>query len=182
MAFALTRGFSRATSPTCNFLGRYDAGDALIFCCRWRSSSPSAGRARRAATLTGALERRRWKGPSRSFHAVRSRAGSHQGTWHHGGGLLQRQCRRIRSKTQRFSNMLEIWAILVVPFATAFALRPVRVGDERQGRAIVVAMSIGLGRHPRRLLGGGGGQSLLTSLRRSDRRQYGGKETRFASR
>jgi K+-transporting ATPase ATPase A chain len=40
--------------------------------------------------------------------------------------------------------MLEIWAILVVPFATAFAFGRA-VGDERQGRAIVVAMSIVLG-------------------------------------
>src|ERR1019366_10227619 len=61
-----------------------------------------------------------------------------------GGGFFNANSAHPFENPNAFSNMLEIWAILVIPFATVFAFGRA-VGDERQGRAIVVAMSIVLG-------------------------------------
>ena len=105
-------------------------------------------------TLTGALEATTLEGAKQviSIGPVASQEAIKElGT--NGGGFFNANSAHPFENPNAFSNMLEIWAILVVPFATVFAFGRA-VGDERQGRAIVVAMcDRARGRHRRRLLG-----------------------------
>ncbi|HEY8136684.1 MAG TPA: potassium-transporting ATPase subunit KdpA, partial [Methylocystis sp.] len=146
MAFALTRGFSRATSPT---VGNFwvDMTRATLYILLPLAVVVALALVALGApqTLTGALEATTLEGakqvisigPVASQEAVKELGAN-------GGGFFNANSAHPFENPNAFSNMLEIWAILVVPFATAFAFGRA-VGDERQGRAIVVAMSIVLG-------------------------------------
>jgi len=58
-----------------------------------------------------------------------------------GGGFLNANSAHPFENPDAFSNMLEIWALLVVPVAAVLAFGR-SVGDVRQGRAILAAMGI----------------------------------------
>ena len=146
MAFALTRGFSRATSPT---VGNFwvDMTRATLYILLPLAVVVALALVALGApqTLTGALEATTLEGVKQviSIGPVASQEAIKElGT--NGGGFFNANSAHPFENPNAFSNMLEIWAILVVPFATAFAFGRA-VGDERQGRAIVVAMSIVLG-------------------------------------
>ena len=146
MAFALTRGFSRATSPT---VGNFwvDMTRATLYILLPLAVVVALALVMLGApqTLTGALEATTLEGAKQviSIGPVASQEAIKElGT--NGGGFFNANSAHPFENPNAFSNMLEIWAILVVPFATAFAFGRA-VGDERQGRAIVVAMSIVLG-------------------------------------
>ena len=146
MAFALTRGFSRATSPT---VGNFwvDMTRATLYILLPLAVVVALALVMLGApqTLTGAFEATTLEGAKQviSIGPVASQEAIKElGT--NGGGFFNANSAHPFENPNAFSNMLEIWAILVVPFATAFAFGRA-VGDERQGRAIVVAMSIVLG-------------------------------------
>ena len=146
MAFALIRGFSRATSPT---VGNFwvDMTRATLYILLPLAVVVALALVALGApqTLTGALEATTLEGAKQviSIGPVASQEAIKElGT--NGGGFFNANSAHPFENPNAFSNMLEIWAILVVPFATAFAFGRA-VGDERQGRAIVVAMSIVLG-------------------------------------
>jgi K+-transporting ATPase ATPase A chain len=146
MAFALTRGFSRATSPT---VGNFwvDMTRATLYILLPLAVVVALALVALGApqTLTGALEATTLEGAKQviSIGPVASQEAIKElGT--NGGGFFNANSAHPFENPNAFSNMLEIWAILVVPFATVFAFGRA-VGDERQGRAIVVAMSIVLG-------------------------------------
>jgi len=146
MAFALTRGFSRATSPTVgNFWVDMTRGTLYILLPLAVVVALALVALGAPQTLTGALEATTLEGAKQviSIGPVASQEAIKElGT--NGGGFFNANSAHPFENPNAFSNMLEIWAILVVPFATAFAFGRA-VGDERQGRAIVVAMSIVLG-------------------------------------
>ncbi len=146
MAFALTRGFSRATSPT---VGNFwvDMTRATLYILLPLAVVVALALVMLGApqTLTGAFEATTLEGAKQviSIGPVASQEAIKElGT--NGGGFFNANSAHPFENPNAFSNMLEIWAILVIPFATAFAFGRA-VGDERQGRAIVVAMSIVLG-------------------------------------
>ncbi len=58
-----------------------------------------------------------------------------------GGGFLNANSAHPYENPNAWSNLIEIWAILIVPFASVLAFGRA-VGDERQGRAILVTMAI----------------------------------------
>lgn len=58
-----------------------------------------------------------------------------------GGGFFNANSAHPFESPNAWSNMLEIWALLVIPFATAFALGRA-VLDFRQGRAIAITMGL----------------------------------------
>jgi K+-transporting ATPase ATPase A chain len=58
-----------------------------------------------------------------------------------GGGFFNANSAHPFENPNVWSNMIEIWAILVVPFASVLAFGRA-VGDQRQGRAILVTMGI----------------------------------------
>ncbi|MGH6845173.1 MAG: potassium-transporting ATPase subunit KdpA, partial [Methylocella sp.] len=58
-----------------------------------------------------------------------------------GGGFFNANSSHPFENPNAISNVLEIWSLLVIPFATVFAFGRA-VLDERQGRAIVTAMGI----------------------------------------
>jgi K+-transporting ATPase ATPase A chain len=146
MAFALTRGFSRAMSPT---VGNFwvDMTRATLYILLPLAVVVAVALVALGApqTLTGALEATTLEGVKQviSIGPVASQEAIKElGT--NGGGFFNANSAHPFENPNAFSNMLEIWAILVVPFATVFAFGRA-VGDERQGRAIAVAMSIVLG-------------------------------------
>jgi K+-transporting ATPase ATPase A chain len=146
VAFALTRGFSRATSPT---VGNFwvDMTRATLYILLPLAVVVALALVALGApqTLTGALEATTLEGVKQviSIGPVASQEAIKElGT--NGGGFFNANSAHPFENPNAFSNMLEIWAILVIPFATVFAFGRA-VGDERQGRAIVVAMSIVLG-------------------------------------
>ena len=146
IAFALTRGFSRAVSPT---VGNFwvDMTRATLYILLPLAIVVAIALVALGApqTLTGAVEATTLEGAKQiiSMGPVASQEAIKElGT--NGGGFFNANSAHPFENPNAFSNMLEIWAILVVPFATVFAFGRA-VGDERQGRAIAVAMSIVLG-------------------------------------
>jgi K+-transporting ATPase ATPase A chain len=146
MAFALTRGFSRAASPT---VGNFwvDMTRATLYILLPLAIAVALALVALGApqALTGAFEATTLEGAKQviSIGPVASQEAIKElGT--NGGGFFNANSAHPFENPNAFSNMLEIWAILVVPFATVFAFGRA-VGDERQGRAIAVAMSIVLG-------------------------------------
>src|SRR5208337_1156636 len=146
MAFALVRGFARAESPTVgNFwvdLTRATLYVLLPLAIFVALALVAFGTPQ---TLAGSIEATTLEGAKQiiSIGPVASQEAIKElGT--NGGGFFNANSAHPFENPNAFSNMLEIWALLVVPFATVFAFGRA-VGDERQGRAIVVAMSIVLG-------------------------------------
>jgi K+-transporting ATPase ATPase A chain len=143
MAFALVRGFARAESPT---LGNFwvDLTRATLYVLLPLAfllaialvalGAPQTLRATvEAATLEGATQIISL-GPVASQEAIKE-----LGT--NGGGFFNVNSAHPFENPNAISNLLEIWALLVIPFAVVFAFGGL-VRDPRQGRAIVVAMLI----------------------------------------
>jgi len=143
MAFALVRAFARAASPT---VGNFwvDMTRATLYLLLplaivvalllLLSGVPQtlAG-AVDATTLEGAKQTISI-GPVASQEAIKE-----LGT--NGGGFFNANSAHPYENPNAFSDMLEIWALLVIPVATVFAFGRA-VGDQRQGRAVLVAMGI----------------------------------------
>ena len=143
MAFALTRGFSRAESKT---VGNFwvDMSRATLYLLLPLAVVVAVALVALGVpqTLAGAIEASTLEGakqliaigPVASQEAIKE-----LGT--NGGGFFNSNSAHPFENPNAFSNMLEIWAILVIPFATVFAFGRA-VFDERQGRAIAIAMTI----------------------------------------
>jgi len=143
MAFALVRGFARAESPTVgNFwvdLTRATLYVLLPLAIIVALALVALGTPQ---TLAGSVEATTLEGAKQiiSIGPVASQEAIKElGT--NGGGFFNANSAHPYESPNAFTNMLEIWAILVVPFASVFAFGRT-VFDFRQGRAIAIAMSI----------------------------------------
>ena len=136
MAFALVRAFARSTRDDGRqFLGRYDPRRRSTCCCRCRSSSRwsssrSACRRRSPArststTLEGAKQTISL-GPMASQEAIKE-----LGT--NGGGFFNANSAHPFENPNAWSNMLEIWSLLLVSVRLRHRLRP--RGRRRHARA-----------------------------------------------
>ncbi|MEF3365379.1 potassium-transporting ATPase subunit KdpA [Methylocystis sp. 9N] len=143
MAFALARGFARAESPT---VGNFwvDLTRATLYVLLPISIVVALVLVALGVpqTLQGSIEASTLEsakqvlsiGPVASQEAIKE-----LGT--NGGGFFNANSAHPFESPSALSNMLEIWALLVIPFATAFAFGR-SVVDFRQGRAIAIAMLI----------------------------------------
>ena len=143
MAFALVRGFARAESPTVgNFwvdLTRATLYVLLPLAIIVALALVAFGTPQ---TLAGSVEATTLEGAKQiiSIGPVASQEAIKElGT--NGGGFFNANSAHPYENPNAFTNMLEIWAILVVPFASVFAFGRA-VFDFRQGRAIAIAMGI----------------------------------------
>ena len=143
MAFALVRGFARAESPT---VGNFwvDLTRATLYVLLPISIVVALALVALGVpqTLAGSIEATTLEGAKQiiSIGPVASQEAIKElGT--NGGGFFNANSAHPFENPNAFSNMLEIWALLVIPFATVFAFGRA-VGDFRQGRAIVITMSI----------------------------------------
>jgi K+-transporting ATPase ATPase A chain len=143
MAFALVRGFARAESPTVgNFwvdLTRATLYVLLPLAIVVALALVALGTPQ---TLAGSFEATTLEGAKQiiSIGPVASQEAIKElGT--NGGGFFNANSAHPYESPNAFTNMLEIWAILVVPFASVFAFGRA-VFDFRQGRAIAIAMGI----------------------------------------
>ena len=143
MAFALVRGFARAESPTVgNFWA--DLTRATLYVLLPISIVVALALVALGSpqTLAGSFEATTLEGAKQvvSIGPVASQEAIKElGT--NGGGFFNANAAHPYENPNAFSNMLEIWAILVIPFASVFAFGRA-VLDFRQGRAIAIAMSI----------------------------------------
>ncbi|TLG75565.1 potassium-transporting ATPase subunit KdpA [Methylocystis sp. B8] len=143
MAFALVRGFSRAESPT---VGNFwvDLTRATLYVLLPMSvvvalvlialGVPQTLQGSIEATTLEGAKQAIAIGPMASQEAIKE-----LGT--NGGGFFNANSAHPFESPNAFSNMLEIWALLVVPLALAFAFGRA-VLDHRQGRAIAITMMI----------------------------------------
>lgn len=143
MAFALVRGFSRAESTT---VGNFwvDLTRSTLYVLLPLSIIVALVLVALGVpqTLVGSVEATTLEGakqiisigPMASQEAIKE-----LGT--NGGGFFNANSAHPFESPNAWSNMLEIWALLVIPFATAFAFGRT-VFDFRQGRAIAVTMFI----------------------------------------
>jgi len=146
MAFALVRGFARAESPT---VGNFwvDMTRATLYLLLPLAIVVALALVALGVpqTLEGAVEATTLEGSSQmiSIGPVASQEAIKElGT--NGGGFFNANSAHPFENPNALSNMLEIWALLVIPFASVFAFgRAVR--DARQGHAIAIAMAIVLG-------------------------------------
>lgn len=143
MAFALVRGFARGESPT---VGNFwvDLTRATLYVLLPLSivvalvlvalgvPQTLAGSVE-ATTLEGAKQAIAL-GPVASQEAIK-------GLGTNGGGFFNANSAHPFENPNALSNMLEIWALLIVPFSSVFAFGRM-VLDPRQGRAIATAMGI----------------------------------------
>ncbi|MGA3064607.1 MAG: potassium-transporting ATPase subunit KdpA [Methylocystis sp.] len=141
MAFALVRGFARAESPTVgNFwvdLTRATLYVLLPLAIVVALALVALGTPQ---TLAGSVEATTLEGAKQiiSIGPVASQEAIKElGT--NGGGFFNANSAHPYESPNAFTNMLEIWAILVVPFASVFAFGRAVF---RQGRAIAIAMGI----------------------------------------
>ncbi len=142
-AFALIRAFSRAESKT---LGNFwvDMTRATLYLLLPMAAPVSLALVALGVpqTLQGALDASTLEGAKQiiSIGPVASQEAIKQlGT--NGGGFFNANSAHPFENPSAWSNILEIWALLVIPFATVFAFGRA-VLDQRQGRAIAIAMSI----------------------------------------
>jgi K+-transporting ATPase ATPase A chain len=143
MAFALVRGFARAESSTVgNFwvdLTRATLYVLLPLAIIVALALVALGTPQ---TLAGSFETTTLEGAKQiiSIGPVASQEAIKElGT--NGGGFFNANSAHPYESPNAFTNMLEIWSILVVPFASVFAFGRA-VFDFRQGRAIAIAMGI----------------------------------------
>jgi K+-transporting ATPase ATPase A chain len=143
MAFALVRAFARSTSTT---VGNFwvDMTRVVLYVLLPLSivvalvmvalgvPQTLAGSVD-VTTLEGAKQTLAF-GPMASQEAIKE-----LGT--NGGGFVNANSAHPFENPNAWSNMLEIWSLLLVPFASVIAFGRA-VGDFRQGRAILVAMGI----------------------------------------
>ena len=142
-------------------------------CCRCPSSSRSCSRARASCrTSTGHRGAR-----PRGRDAVDPRRpdrepGGDQGARDERRRARTTRTRRIRSRTPTpFTNLLEIFALLLIPFALTYAYGRL-VKDQRQGWAIFAAMSCSGRRGWRRDVLRGRGQPAIEALGGRGRRTW----------
>jgi potassium-transporting ATPase potassium-binding subunit len=143
IAFALIRAFSRAESKT---LGNFwvDMTRATLYLLLPMAIVFSLVLVALGVpqTLQGSLEATTLEGAKQviSIGPVASQEAIKElGT--NGGGFFNANAAHPFENPNAWTNILEIWALLVIPFATVFAFGRA-VLDPRQGRAIVVAMSL----------------------------------------
>jgi potassium-transporting ATPase potassium-binding subunit len=143
MAFALVRGFARAESPT---VGNFwvDLTRATLYVLLPLAIFVSLALVALGSpqTLAGSFEATTLEGAKQvvSIGPVASQEAIKElGT--NGGGFFNANAAHPYENPNAFTNMLEIWAILVIPFASVFAFGRA-VLDFRQGRAIAIAMGI----------------------------------------
>src|SRR5208337_3518366 len=143
MAFALVRGFARAESPTVgNFwvdLTRATLYVLLPLAIFVALALVAFGTPQ---TLAGSIEATTLEGVKQitSIGPVASQEAIKElGT--NGGGFFNANSAHPFENPNAFTNMLEIWALLVIPFATVLAFGRA-VCDIRQGRAIAITMGI----------------------------------------
>lgn len=143
MAFALVRGFSRAESPT---VGNFwvDLTRSTLYVLLPLSIIVALILVALGVpqTLAGSVEATTLEGAKQviSVGPVASQEAIKElGT--NGGGFFNVNSAHPFENPNAWSNMLEIWALLVIPFATAFAFGRA-VSDFGQGRAIAVTMLI----------------------------------------
>jgi len=143
MAFALVRAFARSTSTT---VGNFwvDMTRVVLYVLLPLSivvalvmvalgvPQTLAGSVD-VTTLEGAKQTLAF-GPMASQEAIKE-----LGT--NGGGFVNANSAHPFENPNAWSNMLEIWSLLLVPFASVIAFGRA-VGDFRQGRAILVAMGV----------------------------------------
>ena len=176
MAFALVRGFSRAESPTIgNFWVDLTRGTLYVLLPLSVIVALVLVALGVPQTLAGSLEATTLEGAKQAISIgpmASQEAIKELGT--NGGGFFNANSAHPFESPNAWSNMLEIWALLVIPFATAFALGRA-VLDFRQGRAIAITMGIVLVAGVcSRLLVGSRRQSFTdVDRRRSFAREYG---------
>lgn len=143
MAFALVRGFARSESST---VGNFwvDLTRATLYVLLPMSivlalalvalGVPQTLAASVQATTLEGIDQVIAFGPVASQEAIKE-----LGT--NGGGFFNANSAHPFENPNALSNMLEIWALLVIPFASVFAFGRA-VLDARQGRAVATAMGI----------------------------------------
>jgi len=143
MAFALVRGFSRAESPT---VGNFwvDLTRSTLYVLLPLSIVVALALVALGVpqTLQGSVEATTLEGAKQTLAigpVASQEAIKELGT--NGGGFFNANSAHPFESPNALSNMLEIWALLVIPFATAFAFGRA-VFDYRQGRAIAITMMI----------------------------------------
>ncbi len=143
MAFALVRGFSRAESPT---IGNFwvDLTRSTLYVLLPMSIVVALALVALGVpqTLQGSIEATTLEGAKQTLAigpVASQEAIKELGT--NGGGFFNANSAHPFESPNALSNMLEIWALLVIPFATAFAFGHA-VFDCRQGRAIAITMMI----------------------------------------
>ena len=143
MAFALVRGFARAESPTVgNFWVDLTRGTLYVLLPISIVVALALVALGSPQTLAGSFEATTLEGAKQivSIGPVASQEAIKElGT--NGGGFFNANAAHPYENPNAISNMLEIWALLVIPFAAVFAFGRA-VFDFRQGRAIVIAMGI----------------------------------------
>ncbi|MGJ0511054.1 potassium-transporting ATPase subunit KdpA [Methylocystis sp.] len=143
MAFALVRGFSRAESPT---IGNFwvDLTRSTLYVLLPMSIVVALALVALGVpqTLQGSIEATTLEGAKQTLAigpVASQEAIKELGT--NGGGFFNANSAHPFESPNALTNMLEIWALLVIPFATAFAFGRA-VFDYRQGRAIAITMMI----------------------------------------
>ena len=143
MAFALVRGFARAESSTVgNFWVDLTRGTLYVLLPLSIVVALVLVALGVPQTLAGSVEATTLEGAKQiiSIGPVASQEAIKElGT--NGGGFFNANSAHPYESPNAISNLLEIWALLVVPFALAFAFGRA-VFDFRQGRAIAITMLI----------------------------------------
>jgi potassium-transporting ATPase potassium-binding subunit len=143
MAFALVRGFARTESPTVgNFWVDLTRSTLYVLLPLSVAFSLVLVALGIPQTLAGSIEATTLEGAKQiiSIGPVASQEAIKElGT--NGGGFFNANAAHPFENPNAVSNTLEIWALLVIPFATVFAFGRA-VADFRQGRAIVITMGI----------------------------------------
>jgi len=143
MAFALVRGFARTESPTVgNFWVDLTRGTLYLLLPISIVVALAMVALGVPQTLAGSVEATTLEGAKQviSIGPVASQEAIKElGT--NGGGFFNANSSHPFESPNALSNILEIWALLVIPFATVFAFGRA-VLDFRQGRAIAITMGI----------------------------------------
>lgn len=143
MAFALVRGFSRSESPTVgNFWADLTRTTLYVLLPLSIVISLALVVLGIPQTLAGSVEATTLEGAKQTISigpVASQEAIKELGT--NGGGFFNANAAHPFENPNAISNMLEIWALLIIPFATVFAFGRA-VFDFRQGRAIIVTMLI----------------------------------------
>ncbi len=143
MAFALVRGFARAESATVgNFWVDLTRGTLYVLLPISILIALALVALGVPQTLAGSVEATTLEGAKQviSIGPVASQEAIKElGT--NGGGFFNANSAHPFENPNALANMLEIWALLVIPFATVLAFGKA-VADVRQGRAIAITMGI----------------------------------------
>ncbi|WP_374306187.1 potassium-transporting ATPase subunit KdpA [Methylocella sp.] len=142
MAFALVRGFGRSQSATVgNFWVDLTRSTLYVLLPISVIGALALVAAGVPQTLLGSVEARTLEGARQviSIGPVASQEFIKElGT--NGGGFFNANSAHPFENPNAFTNMLEIWAILIVPIASVLAFGRV-IGDQRQGAAILATMT-----------------------------------------